>query len=64
MHGKSVNDSFRNTIGVLALFEMVFITMLVRLSHPAMTETQLLMNFWWVWIVCGALGLIGIILTK
>lgn len=53
--------------GVIAgiCLAVVFLVMVVvRFSNPSMTETQLFMTFWWLWlalvgVVLVVLGLLG-----
>ena len=53
---------FRYILSVLCTIVVVATAMAIRLSNPAMTETQLLMNFWWAWILLAVIGIVGIVL--
>lgn len=36
----------------------VVVALMVRFRHPALTETQLMLNYWWLWlgglVICTA----------
>lgn len=48
--------------GLMAL--AVFVSLAVRFSNPQMTETQLLINFFPVWVFVGINVLVGTILVS
>ena len=39
-------------------------TFLIRLLNPLMTETQLLVNFWWVWVIEVVLAMGSVLLLR
>lgn len=54
----------RLPVGISCFILTALIALLVRFSHPTMTETQLLLNFWYVWFVLAGLCIAGAVLTE
>lgn len=58
--------SKRDGVIAIACLVVVFLVIVaVRVSNPEMTETQLFMTFWWLWLalvgfVLVVLGLLGV----
>ena len=52
-------------IAIACLVVVFLVIVAVRVSNPEMTETQLFMTFWWLWLalvgfVLVVLGLLGV----
>lgn len=49
----------RQTVGIALIVIAIFIQVMTRLLNIDVTETRLLIDFWWVWLIGVILTLIG-----
>lgn len=38
-------------IGIVTFIFCLIVVAIVRLKNPAMTETQLFLSYWWLWLI-------------
>lgn len=62
MSRKRAIKILRHVAIAMCFMSMIAILFAVRLSHPEMTETQLLVSFWYIWIIVFGLGIMGSLL--
>jgi uncharacterized membrane protein YkvI len=55
--------SVRSVLAWVAVFVCFVCGVVVRFAHPALTETQLFLRYWWLWLITVAFVLIAAFAT-
>ena len=61
--GRNVLNRLLFMVMWLLMFVVIVVSVVVRITNPDLTETQFFLEYWWFWIVVGALlvwmGILG-----